>query len=278
MRCFLRASLSFAWLELKALRYYPVNGALQVVQSFVSVGIWFFVSLLLNDFAAPDLTEFGGDFVAYMVVGVLFFQNAGSVLTLPQQSLATAFWDKRLEVYHSQRHGIWAYVVGRLIWAFAYNAVMTTAVLAFGVLAAGVRLDPSMPLLPALAFYIVFTLTVFGIGLIGAGNFFFLEIKQGREPLTWVMNILVRLFSGVYYPLSIIPAGLSWVTQCLPHTYALQGVRQVMINGAGFGNADTLRAFLILLVFCVVSLGAGIWVLNRGLRSAEAGNGIAVVG
>ena len=27
MRRFLRASLSFAWLEFKALRFYPVNGA-----------------------------------------------------------------------------------------------------------------------------------------------------------------------------------------------------------------------------------------------------------
>ena len=49
----LRAQRSlFAWLELKALRFYPINGVLQIIQSFVSVGIWFFVSLFLQDYAA----------------------------------------------------------------------------------------------------------------------------------------------------------------------------------------------------------------------------------
>lgn len=278
MNRFLRASLSFAWLELKALRFYPVNGVLQVIRSFVSVGIWFFVSLFLKDFAAPDLAEYGGDFVAYMVIGVLFFQNASSILGLPQQSLTTAYWDKRLEVYHSRRHGIWAFIVGRLIWLFVYDGVIMLAVLAVGLLGAGVKLSPDLPLLPALSFYVVFVLTSFGIGLIGASNFVFLEIKQGREPVTWLVDVLVRIFSGVYYPLTVIPVSLRWITWCLPHTYALRGIRLVMINGMGFGSWDTLSVFLVLAAFCTVALAAGVWLLNKGLHQAEATNGMGIVG
>ncbi len=100
MKTFWRAALSFAWLEFKALRYYPLSGFLQVIRSFVSVGIWFFVALFLQDYASVSLDEYGGDFVAYVVVGVLFFQNTSAMLSLPFQSLSTAFWDKRLEVDH----------------------------------------------------------------------------------------------------------------------------------------------------------------------------------
>lgn len=278
MSRFLRASWSFAWLELKALRFYPVNGVLQVIQSFVGVGIWFFVSLFLNDFAAADLAEYGGDFVSYMVVGVLFFQNAGAILTLPLQSLTTAYWDKRLEVYHSRRHGVWAYIVGRFAWQFVYSGLIMTAVLLVGMSVAGVKLDPDLPVIPAVSFYLVFVLTSFGIGLIGAANFFFLEIKQGRDPVTWLVDVLVRIFSGVYYPLTVIPLSLRWITWCLPHTYALRGIRLVMINGMRFDNWDTLRLFLVLLVFCGVTLAAGVWLLNRGLRQAEETNGIGIVG
>ena len=57
-----------------------------------------------------------------------------------------------------------------------------------------------MPVLPALLFYLVFVLTCFGIGLIGASNFFTLEVKQGREPVTWAVERLARIFSGVYTP------------------------------------------------------------------------------
>jgi ABC-2 type transport system permease protein len=277
MKAFLRAAGSFAWLEFKALRFYPINGFLQVVQSFVSVGIWFFISLFLQDYAGASLTEYGGDFVAYMVVGVLFFQNTGTMMALPFQSLSTAFWDKRLEVYHSRRNGIWAYIVGRFLWFFIYNAILLVAILAFALLVTGVKISLAVPLLPAVGFYVAFILTSFGLGLIGASNFFFLEVKQGREPVTWTIDIMARIFSGVYYPLSVVPSSVRWVTWMIPHTYALRGIRQVMINGAGFGNSNTALMFGVLVAFCAISLALGVWMMNRALDGAERGNGVGIV-
>jgi ABC-2 type transport system permease protein len=277
MRRFWRAALSFAWLDLKALQYYPVNGALTVIRSFVGVGIWFFVSLFLQDFASASLDEYGGDFVAYLVVGVLFFQHTGAMLTLPFSSLSAAFWDKRLEVYHSRRHGIWAFIVGRFIYQFAYNTALMLITLAVAILAAGVRLSASIPVGAAIAFYLVFVGTCFGIGLIGASNFFRLEVKRGREPVTWLVDVLARIFSGIYTPLTVLPASIRWLTWSLPHTYALRGIRQVMIAGAGFGQPETLRLFAVLLAFCALSLAAGIVLLNRAMRAAEQGNGVGIV-
>jgi ABC-2 type transport system permease protein len=217
---FLRASLSFAWLDFKALKFYPSNGFLQVIQSFVNVGIWFFVSLFLQDFATPRLDDYGGDFVAYMVVGVLFFQNTTVMMNLPHQSLSTAFWDKRLEVYHARRYGLWAFITGRFIWMFAYHSLILLLILALAILVAGVHLSPDIQLIPALLYYLIFVLTCFGIGLAGASNFFVLEVKQGSEPLTWLMNVLARIFSGVYYPLTLLPPALHAVSWFIPHTYA----------------------------------------------------------
>jgi ABC-2 type transport system permease protein len=273
----MRAALSFAWLDSKALRYYPVNGVLQVIRSFVSVGIWFFVSLFLQDYASVSLDEYGGDFVAYVVVGVLFFQHTGVMLTLPFQSLSTAFWDKRLEVYHSRRNGIWAFIAGRFIWQFAYNTVLMLLTLLVALLAADVRLNATVPVVPAIVFYLVFVLTCFGFGLIGASNFFRLEVKRGREPVTWALDVLARIFSGIYYPLTVLPASIRWLTWSLPHTYALRGIRQTMIAGAGFGQPDTLRMFLVLLGFCVLSLSLGVVLLSRALQKAEQGNGVGIV-
>lgn len=277
MIAFFRAALSFAWLEFRALRFYPVNGLLSVVQSFVGVGIWFFVSLFLQDYAADALTEYGGDFVAYMVVGVLFFQNTSAVLSLPFQSLSTAFWDKRLEVYHSRRAGIWAYITGRFLWLVIYNTVLLAAILAFALGVVDVRLSRTIPVLPAVAFYAAFVLTCFGLGLIGASNFFLLEVKQGREPVTWTIDVLARIFSGVYYPLTILPTSVRWITWLLPHTYALRGIREVMINGAGLGQANTAQVLAVLSAFCVVSVSIGIWMMSRALDRAERGNGVGMV-
>jgi ABC-2 type transport system permease protein len=231
----------------------------------------------LQDYARVSLDEYGGDFVAYVVVGVLFFQHTGVMLTLPFQSLSTAFWDKRLEVYHSRRFGIWAFIAGRFLWQLAYNTLLLLAALAVALLAAGVRLTADLPVAPAVGFYLVFVLTCFGFGLIGASNFFRLEVRRGREPVTWSLDVLARIFSGVYYPLTVLPASIRWLTWSLPHTYALRGIRQVMIVGAGLGQSDTLRMFLVLLAFCVASLAVGVLLLNKALRKAEQGNGVGIV-
>ena len=85
----------------------------------------------------------------------------------------------------------------------------------------------------------------------GASNFFTLEVKQGSELLTWLVNLLARIFSGVYYPVTILPAALKGIEWILPHTYALDGIRRVMINSSGFDDPATLKSFLILLLFAV---------------------------
>ncbi|MCP4207243.1 MAG: ABC transporter permease, partial [Shimia sp.] len=101
--------------------------------------------------------------------------------------------------------------------------------------------------------------------------------KRGREPITWTIDVLARIFGGVYYPLSILPASVRWITWTIPHTYALRGIRQVMINGARFGDADTALMFAALLAFCVASLATGVWMMNRALGRAERGNGVGIV-
>lgn len=273
---FLRASFSFAWLDFKALKFYPANGVLLVIQSFVNVGIWFFVSLFLRDFASAQLAAYGGDLMAYMVVGVLFFQNATVIMNLPQQSLSTAFWDKRLEVYHARRYGLWAFIIGRFMWMSVYQTLILLLVLATAVLAAKVKLSPHIQLLPAVLYYLVFVLTCFGIGLAGASNFFALEVKQGSEPLTWLMNVLARIFSGVYYPITILPPALHGVSWLVPHTYALDGIRRVMINGAGFDDAGAGRSFLILALFCALWLAGGSLCLAQAINRAERSNGVGI--
>jgi hypothetical protein len=63
----------------------------------------------------------------------------------------------------------------------------------------------------------------------------------------------------------------------IPHTYALQGIRRVMINGMGFSDSATRSAFLVLLLFCVVFVSLGIVLLNKALLKAESTNGVGIV-
>jgi len=273
----LQSALSFARLEYRALRFYPSSFALAVIQSFVTAGMWFFVSLFLKDYAAASLESFGGDFVSYMVIGVVFFQNASAILNLPFQSLNAAFWDRRLEVYNSSSYGVWAFISGRFIWTFFYQLIIQAGVLTAATLFAGVHINANIHVAPLMMYYLGFVCACFGLGLIGASNFFNLEVKQGREPFTWLIDILARLFSGVYYPLAILPAGMRFISRVVPHTYALEGLRQILMEGQGLGNAVVLNDLLVIIAFVVVSMTLGVLLLGRSLARAQRGNGVGMI-
>ena len=277
MIVFLKSALSFAKLEYRAMRFYPANFVLTVIQSFVSAGMWFFVSLFLKDYAASSLADYSGDFVSYMVIGVVFFQNSSVILNLPFQSINTAFWDKRLEVYNSSPSGIWAFISGRFIWSFFYQLIIQTGVLIAAVLFTGVKINSSLPVLPLLAFYLCFIFTNLGLGLLGAGNFFNLEVKQGREPFTWAVETLARIFSGIYYPLAVLPSGLVFISRLIPHTYALEGLRLVMLSGQGIENPIVRNNLIIIFGFAVSSMLFGIISFNRALEKAYLRNGVGMV-
>ena len=274
---FLRSVWRFARLEYATARYYPSNLVLAVIQAFVTAGMWFFVSAFLKDYAAGALASYGGDFVTYMVIGVVFFASSSAILTLPYTSLSTAFWDKRLEVYNASYRGVWAYITGRFVWTFGFQVVIQVAVLGCAAGFAGVRFAPGLPVLPLIAYYLCFIATCFGLGLVGAASFFVLNVKQGREPFTWAVDVLARIFSGVYYPLAILPAGLAVVSRAIPHTYAMEGLRLILMTGQGLANATVRTDLIVLTAFAAVTLTGGILAINRALARAHAGNGGGMV-
>ena len=113
--------------------------------------------------------------------------------------------------------------------------------------------------------------------MIGAGNFFNLEVKQGREPFSWLVDVLARIFSGIYYPLTVLPAGLVFISRLIPHTYAMEGLRLVMLSGQGLENPIVRNNLLIIFVAAVVSMMLGVILFDKALERAYRGNGVGMV-
>src|SRR5262249_3291268 len=127
---FLVSVLSFAWLEFRALRYYFSNLALSVIQGVVQGSVWYFIARFLSGVADAKVAAYGGSYVAYVVIGVVFFQAGTAALNGFFDAISIAFWDKRFEGYHFASRGVWAYVLGRTLWKWGYATVLQLAVLA----------------------------------------------------------------------------------------------------------------------------------------------------
>jgi ABC-2 type transport system permease protein len=271
----LRGMASFVWLEYKALRFYPATFFMTILQSVIHMGVWLFISQFISGYADNYVADYGGSYVAYVVLGVAFHEMARTALQSPFASIQTAFWDKRLETYRIFPQGFWAYIFGSFLWKLIFAFVLQIGTLLLIFVLVGMDFHPDANIGLAALHYLLFVFSVFGLGMLGASTFFLLEVKRGMEPLGWIIDYAVRLTSGLYYPVTIIPAFIRPLSGLFPHTYAFRSMRMILLQGA---TVDILGTdLLVLTIYAPLSLTAGYLLLRAALIRTEAGNGVGAV-
>ena len=274
---FLRACRAAAWLEYRSLRYYPSNLLLAGVQELTAVGVWYFVGRFLNAGASQAVQQDGGNYLAYVVIGVLLNQVCLAALNGPFTTISEAFWDKRLETYRLSAHGIWANLVGRLGWQVLFSTCLQLLALLLILLLGGVSLHAGVNWPLVVCAFLLLVLSNAGLGVAGASLFFLLEVKSGQDPITWAYRYLVMLASGLYVPLSVLPGWLRGLSSILPQTYGLAAMRVLVLTGASWEAPAVWGNLIPLAAATLLTLGAGYAMLSAALRRAERGSGIGVV-
>lgn len=272
---FLRACSVAAWLAYRNLRYYPSNLALAGAQELTTVGVWYFTARFLNAGASASVAQYGGNYLAYVLVGVLLNQVCLAALNGPFTTISEAFWEKRLETYRLSIHGIWANVLGRLGWDVGFSVVIQGAALVVLLLVGGLSLNANINLPLVLLACALLVAANAGLGIAGASLFFLLEVKSGQDPITWAYRYLVMLLSGLYVPLAILPGWLRAVGNVLPQTYGFAAVRALVLTGAS--TSLVTGNLLGLLIASTLAVAAGYGMLSWALRRAERRGGIGVV-
>ena len=51
---------------------------------------------------------------------------------------------------------------------------------------------------------------------------------MGAESLAWTVMFVLMPLTCVYYPVSVLPAWLQWISWLLPPTYVFEGMRSVV--------------------------------------------------
>lgn len=274
---FLRASATTAWLEYRTLRYYPSNLVLAAVQELTLGALWYFTARFLSAGADHAVRQYGGHYLAYVLVGVLVNQVGLAALGSPFTTISEAFWDKRLETYRLSIHGIWANVVGRLGWQVLFSTVMQGGALIVLLLlgAVSVHIGPQLAL--AVLAYLLFVAANAGVGIAGASLFFLLEVKSGADPITWTYKYLVMLITGLYIPVTVLPFWVRQAGQILPQTQAFAVERAVLLTGAGLGSRLVVTSLVGLTIATGFVVLWGYLMLRMALRRAEQRGGIGVV-
>jgi ABC-2 type transport system permease protein len=90
--------------------------------------------------------------------------------------------------------------------------------------------------------------------------------KQG-DPILFIYGLFVQIFSGVYFPLEVLPGPIRWISWLIPHTYVITALRGVLLPATA--DAPTMsagQALLALSLFCVVVFPIALWAYGRALE------------
>ena len=116
--------------------------------------------------------------------------------------------------------------------AFAVVYGMLRTILLFGVVSAFLDVTSRMPTSARQWWCIaVSSFSFVGIGMMTA-VLPLISPEKGTQ-LGFIAQGLLLVVSGVYYPVSVLPQWMQWLSVISPATYTLEGTRKAILDGAG---------------------------------------------
>ena len=193
------------------------------------------------------ISEKGSRYIDFFVPGLLGMNIMGSSIWSLAFAIVTQRNKKLLKrlaaTPMSRLHYLMSFVLSRLVFLGVELAVL----LGFGTLILGVPIRGSLVTLLAVAFV---GAAAFGaIGLLVSSRS---RTVEGVSGLTNFVMLPMWIFSGVFFSSSNFPAAIQPVVQALPLTALVNGLRAIMLQGAGFGGV--LPQLAVLAAYLVVCL------------------------
>jgi ABC-2 type transport system permease protein len=85
--------------------------------------------------------------------------------------------------------------------------------------------------------------------------------EKGAQ-LGFIAQGTLLVISGVYYPVSVLPGWMQWLSTISPATYALRGIRHAVLDGATI--TSLWGDIWPLLIIGVIAFPLGVWIFKRG--------------
>ena len=235
----------------------------------VAFFLWTVANTLTIVFIAKGIPAVGGTIdvekvTTILLVGAVIWAYLGIIFEILTETVAWERWEGTIEYTFMAPLSRPVHLFGMGLFAIGYGVVR--AILLFGVVAAFFSLRlPHADYVAALVVLIVASISFIGIGMMTA-VLPLISPEKGTQ-LGFVAQGLLLVVSGVYYPVSVLPQWMQWLSTISPATYALRGCRAAIINGAGI--TDLWTEIWALLVIGAVSVPLGLWTFRTGERYAK---------
>jgi ABC-2 type transport system permease protein len=257
--------VAFVTRDFKTWWTYKLWVMIDVLGTLTFVASYYFVSKIVSPASLVE-AGYGSDYLTFAVIGVAFQQYVFSSVSTLSESIRSEQWDGTMETILSSKTSFRVFLLGESVFRFIVGSYFLIAALLLG-MAIGVKITTNPgALLSAALITVLLVASHMVVGILGAA--IILKVKQG-DPIVWAFSWLTQLFSGVLYPLNLLPAQLSWIGAIFPLTYSLDGIRRCLTVGATIFSPAVAEDILKLTIFIVVSLPIALKAFKRAYDSTR---------
>lgn len=224
---------------------------------------YFFIDRLFGARMVPHLEEFGVGYFPYVLVSIAFFGYVGVGLGSFAERIHAEQMQGTLEALLMTPTRITTILLSLAVWNLIIATVDLVIYAVLGAAVFGIDFGRANILSTA----VIFVLTILsfsGLGILSAA--FIMVFKRGN-PVDWIVSSVEGLISGVFFPVTVLPAWLQFVAQFFPITYAIRAIQLAVYKGYTVGQLSGEIGALAF--FSALLLPLGLAAFTHGLRKAR---------
>jgi len=241
---------------------------------WVIYGIVTSLSVTYIGIAAPTISGGSVDeaavrrFVLYLLVGTIAWRFLGIIFDNISEVIAWERWEGTIEYTFMSPVPRLTHLLGMSAATLVRAAVFSVVTLAAIALFVPVDLSNANAL-SAVVLLAVGVVAFTGLGIASAA--FPLMWPEKGLQMSYIVQAVVLLVSGVYYPVDVLPGWLQALSSLSPATYVIRGMRAALMDGADLAALwpEVWPALLIGVISIPVGLGLFVRVERYAKRTGR---------
>lgn len=243
---------------------YKLKFFLSMISGVVIPVGWYFLGHMVKGVDIIYLRPYGNDLFAFLIIGVAFFTFFDMSIRSFALAIRSAQLMGTLEIIYQSKIRTPTYLIGSTLWGYIFAIFKMLIILTVSVVLLDLKISSGANIWLVILILILGTMAGLSLGLFAAS---FVMLYKSGDPVTELFYPLSLFFGSVYFPISVLPSWLRWISYLLPTYYSLDALRLILIKG------ETLSGIWVhifaLLVFIVVVFPIGVLVFNYTVKKAK---------
>ena len=238
-------------------RSYKLNFAAKYMATVVTVIFYYFLAEMfrrVNVIVSP-----GTDYFTFLLIGGAFSKYIEIGMRTLSDTLREEMLIGTIEPLLTTATPMTLALLGPSLFIIVEGTLLVTVQLLLGAIFGADFSRANWP--AAIAMTLLMVGCLFCWGILSAA--FTLRYKR-PDPANWIVGAISTVFSGVFFPVSLLPPAMQVISYALPFTYALQGLRGALLQGKRLVELGPEIAAL--LIFTAILLPLALYSIRASTR------------